>query len=611
VTFAQRNRGRYRHQTFRTMSPSDTSAHPLAAGDESSIAQLIEHQRIVSQYRMAPLPLVAGLSYCPLFVVALWGSVSHSVLLLWAALRLLGGSSRLWDVRAFHRVRPSAQQIVPWGRRGFALLCLDATGWASIGPLFLTETPGLQQTVVVATLIALPSIGALTLFALYRWMALFTVAVLLPPMVVFALWGSAPGWIGVGGAGLLMTVLLAEGWRATQRWNELQRLRYDYARIARESRELLQLAEQSIAAKTRFLATVSHELRTPLNGILGMTQVLLSQAPVEHVKAKLDVVARSARHLRTLIDDLIDLSRANDGPLAVHQEPYALATVIHDVVQVQELTAREKGLQFRVLLPLDLPTLVRGDAVRVKQVLHNLIGNAIKYTAEGRVTLEVEAAAQRLRFTVRDSGPGIAPEWVPLIFNAFEHYGARKGAGGLGLGLSISRNIARSMGGDVVWEAGVPTGSVFVFTTDAPAVAGDALAQSRARRRRFEGRVLLVEDNRVNAEVARALMVHLGFEVELAADGHEALSRLTHSQFDLVLMDCEMPQLDGYEATRRWRAIEQHHGDGRHVPIVALTANAVAGDRERCLEFGMDDYIAKPFEVSDLEATLSRVLPPR
>jgi CheY-like chemotaxis protein len=149
-----------------------------------------------------------------------------------------------------------------------------------------------------------------------------------------------------------------------------------------------------------------------------------------------------------------------------------------------------------------------------------------------------------------------------------------------------------------------------VFTAAAPVAAGNAQAQARARRRRFTGRALLVDDNAVNAEIAAALMRDLGFQVELASDGHEALSRLAESRFDVVLMDCEMPQLDGYEATRRWRAIEQQHGDGRHVPIMALTANAVAGDRERCLEFGMDDYLAKPFEVSELEAVLERVLSP-
>jgi signal transduction histidine kinase/ActR/RegA family two-component response regulator len=468
----------------------------------------------------------------------------------------------------------------------------------------------LQQTVVVATLIALPSIGALTLFALYRWMAVFTTALLLPAIMTFALWNSAAGWVGVAGCGVLMGVLLAEGWRAAQRWNELQRLRYENARIAQESRELLQLAEQSIAAKTRFLATVSHELRTPLNGIMGMTQVLLAQVPDEPTQARLGTVARSARHLRALIDDLIDLSRANAGALDVRNEPYALATAIHDVVQAQEIAARDKGLQFHLMLPHDLPTLVSGDAVRVKQVLHNLVGNAIKYTTEGRVTLQVQHEGERLRFTVRDSGPGIAPDWAPLIFNAFEHYGQRRGGSGLGIGLSISREIARSMNGDVVWEAGNPSGSVFVFTANAPAAAGNAEAQSRARRRRFEGRALLVDDNAVNAEVAAALMRSLGFEVEVAGDGHEALARLAESGFDVVLMDCEMPQLDGYEATRRWRAIEQQFGDGRHVPIMALTANAVAGDRERCLEFGMDDYLAKPFEVSELEAALERVLSP-
>jgi signal transduction histidine kinase/ActR/RegA family two-component response regulator len=567
---------------------------------------------------MAPLPLIAGLVYCPIFVAALWSSVSHATLLWWATARVAAGALRLTDVLHFWRVNPTAEQIEPWKRRGLALLCIDAAVWAAIAPLFLTRQPGLQQTVVVATLIALPSIGALTLFAIFRWMAVFTAALLLPAIVAFVSWNNPAGWVGAAGAAVLLVVLLAEGYRAAQRWNELQRLRYENARIAQDSRELLELAEQSLAAKTRFLATVSHELRTPLNGIMGMTQVLIGQARDEPTNARLQTVARSARHLRELIDGLIDLSQAGSGALKVRNEPYALATAIHDVVQTHELAAREKGLQFRLMLPPDLPALVAGDATRVKQVLHNLIGNAIKFTPSepggrsGRVSLQVQHRDNELRFTVRDSGPGIAPDWAPLIFSAFEHQGRRRREGsGLGIGLSISRETARSMGGDVTWEAGRPSGSVFVFTAAAPLAVGDAQAQTRARRRRFEGRALLVDDNAVNAEIAAAVMRDLGFQVEIAGDGHEALSRLAESRFDVVLMDCEMPQLDGYEATRRWRAIEQQAGDGRHVPIMALTANAVAGDRERCLEFGMDDYLAKPFEVSELEAALERMLSPR
>jgi len=581
------------------------------SGDPSTTAQLIARQRIVSQYRMAPVPLIAGLVYCPVFVAALWSSVGHVTLLLWAAARLASGALRLLDVQRFRRADPTPQQIEHWSRRGLALLSVDAAVWASIGPLFMTAEPGLQQTVVVTTLIALPSIGALTLFAIYRWMAVFTAALLLPAIATFALWNNAAGWVGVAGSTVLLAVLLTEGYRAAQRWNELQRLRYENARIAQDSRELLELAEHSLAAKTRFLATVSHQLRTPLNGIMGMTQVLLGQARDEPTQARLQTVVRSARHLRDLIDGLIDLSHAGSGALALRNEPYALATAIHDVVQTHELAARQKGLLFHLMLPPDLPALVSGDATRVKQVLHNLIGNAIQFTAAGRVSLQVQHSGAELRFTVRDTGPGIAPEWAPLIFSAFEHRGQHRGATGLGIGLSISREIARSMGGDVVWEGGTAAGSEFVFTAAAPAAVGNAQAQSRARRRRFEGRALLVDDNAVNAEVAAALMRELGFQVELAGDGHEALARLTESRFDVVLMDCEMPQLDGYEATRRWRAIEQQIGDGRHVPIMALTANAVAGDRERCLEFGMDDYLAKPFEVGELEAVLERVLSSR
>ena len=361
------------------MTARDTSPPRLAAGERPTTAQLIARQRIVSQYRMAPLPLVAGLVYAPIFVAALWPTVAHTLLLLWAAARMAIGAVRLFDVQRFQRAEPTPQQVVHWNRRGLALLCVDSAVWAAIGPLFLTAVPGLQQTVVVATLIALPSIGALTLFAIYRWMAVFTTALLLPAIATFVWWNSAAGWVGAGGATVLMAVLLAEGYRSAQRWNELQRLRYENARIAQDSRELLDLAEQSLAAKTRFLATVSHELRTPLNGIMGMTQVLLGQEREEQTNAKLLTLARSARHLRDLIDGLIDLSRGS-GTMALRNEPYALATAIHDIVQAHETAARQKGLLFHVVLPPDLPALVSGDATRLKQVLHNLIGNAIKFT---------------------------------------------------------------------------------------------------------------------------------------------------------------------------------------------------------------------------------------
>src|SRR5262245_42468341 len=173
-------------------------------GPRDSTAQLIERQRIVSQYRMAPLPLLAGLLYCPLLVLALWSAVDHTTLLAWAAARVLIGVTRLLDVQRFNRARPPAQQIAPWSRRGFALLCLDAAVWAAIGPLFLTEAPGLQQSLIVATLIAVPAIGALTLVALYHWMAVFTIALLAPAMMVFALWNNAAGWVGVAGSGVLL-----------------------------------------------------------------------------------------------------------------------------------------------------------------------------------------------------------------------------------------------------------------------------------------------------------------------------------------------------------------------------------------------------------------------
>ena len=253
--------------------------------------------------------------------------------------------------------------------------------------------------------------------------------------------------------------------------------------------------------------------------------------------------------------------------------------------------------------------------MRVKQVLHNLLGNAIKFTEQGSVTLTIDWQAPSLRFVVRDTGPGVPAAQRDAIFDAFEQGRQRHGGTGLGLGLglTISRDLARAMAGDVQLLDEPGPGATFVFTLRAePAWRGDnaGLVQSLVLPT-FRAHALLVDDNAVNAEVARAMLEHLGLSVSVAGDGEQALAALAGGGFDVVLMDCEMPVLDGLAATRRWREHEQHAPDATHVPIVALTASAVQGDRERCLAAGMDDYLAKPVELAELAAVLYRVLPPR
>jgi two-component system, sensor histidine kinase len=271
--------------------------------------------------------------------------------------------------------------------------------------------------------------------------------------------------------------------------------------------------------------------------------------------------------------------------------------------------AAEKGLGFRVLLQPPLPARACGDASRIKQVLHNLLGNAIKFTREGGITLEVAATHAGLQFTVRDTGQGIAAEEAERIFDAFAQAGegpARRA--GTGLGLTISRQLARAMGGDVRYVGNPEGGAAFVFSVTAPHLAAlddDPPGAWSARSFQLEGHVLVVDDSPVNAMVAGGMLERFGLRVDVAEDGEQALQRLANTPYDAVLMDCQMPGLDGFEATRRWRAQE---GPARRLPIIAVTANAVPGDRERCLSAGMDDYLAKPFDLNELGVLLQRHL---
>jgi two-component system, sensor histidine kinase len=445
----------------------------------------------------------------------------------------------------------------------------------------------------------------------FRASGLF-VGIVLLPTALQQLSRATPESLVIGIGMLILLVLLwAESHGLEQRMSEMLQLRHENALIAEQRQHALLLAEHSSQAKSRFLATVSHEMRTPLNGILGMTQVLQQSGLEDGARNQLDVIAQSARHLQAVIGDLLDLSRIESGRLAIDVAPMRLQDAVRDVVDLLEPLATQKGLRFEQTLGPDLPEWIEADAPRVKQVLHNLIGNAIKFTVHGEVSLSVSRQAAQMEFLVRDTGIGIPPDQVERIFKAFEQVAAPGSAehrSGTGLGLTISRELAQAMGGDVACRPAAGAGTEFRFTLPcrpcgAPARAPDAMAELP----QLSGRVLVAEDSPVNAMIARTMLERMGLAVDLADDGHLALERMQHTDYAVVLMDCQMPVLDGWQATREWRERERRIG-GRRVPIVALTANAVLGDRERCIAAGMDDYLAKPFEMNDLAALMRRHL---
>ncbi|MFZ5441427.1 MAG: ATP-binding protein [Myxococcota bacterium] len=375
--------------------------------------------------------------------------------------------------------------------------------------------------------------------------------------------------------------------------------------------ELVRAREAAVSAnrvKSEFLANMSHEIRTPLNGILGMTQLLLDARPPPDTAAMLEAVRSSGDTLLALINDILDLSKVEAGRMELESVPFSLRDVVERVVQTVRLRAAEKHLPVVLAWNDGVPATVQGDPTRVFQVLLNLAGNAVKFTESGEVRLTVSPAGRgRVRVAVSDTGIGIAPEGLARLFEPFVQVDGSitRRYGGTGLGLVISRRLAEQMGGKLSVQSLPGSGSTFTVElplaeTAAPPEALPAPEPGADEQTGASLRVLVAEDNPVNALVARTLLVREGHEVTVVTTGSQAVQHTLEQRFDLVLMDVQMPDLDGLEATRRIRAAEQ----GRRTPIWALTANAMKGDLEQCHEAGMDDFVSKPVELRVLREKL-------
>ena len=400
-----------------------------------------------------------------------------------------------------------------------------------------------------------------------------------------------------------------------------------------EIERLLEAAQQASRSKSEFLANMSHEIRTPMNGVLGMTDLVLATALTAEQREYVETARLSAHSLLTLLNDVLDFSKIEAGRLDLSPMAFSLRQCVDETIRMFRITANEKKLHLEGRIRDHVPDRVVGDPDRLRQVLLNLIGNAMKFTEQGGVTVRIEVesamdASVTLQFSVSDTGIGIAQEKQQIIFEAFRQAdgSTTRKYGGSGLGLAICSRLVELMGGSIRVESEAGRGSTFYFTalfglarqmeeggpTDGTSLQNMVAAVGTVEATGAPGRclnILLAEDNAINQRVAARLLEQRGHRVVIAASGRAALDAAASEQFDVILMDVQMPDLDGIEATTILR--EREKLAGTYTPIVALTAYTMKGDRERCLDAGMDAYVNKPIEavkfIQVVEATAGAI----
>lgn len=396
-------------------------------------------------------------------------------------------------------------------------------------------------------------------------------------------------------------------------------------KLNQEIESARQEAEAASLAKDEFLANMSHEIRTPMNGMMGMTDLLKESALDPDQKKMVAMLRRSGDNLMTILNDILDVSKIRAGQMQIDETVFSVREVVEDVADLFAANCAEKGIAFNSSLHKDVPDKMLGDPLRIKQVLLNLVSNAIKFTEKGSVSLEVNTrrcngSKMVVAFHVRDTGIGIEEDKINEVFAKFSQVesATTRRFGGTGLGLAICKNLSEMMGGAIKVTSKLGKGSTFTFYVplrdeawcDVPSIQ---TAEPRLKQKKGQAlggvtrQLLVVEDNEINRELMARFLAYNDLEVDYAADGEEAVAKVRDKQYDLVFMDCQMPNMDGFEATVEIRKLEQQQMRGR-LTIVALTASAMAADKERCLAAGMDAYLSKPIKKENILDALKQWL---